>query len=59
MLVFETRVMNTAGVGNTHTVTMCVALLKGEDIEEAYPLANATAAIAISHESTLPAPILG
>lgn len=55
---FETRVADTAGVGDTHIATMCAALLKGKDIEEACSLANAAAAIAISHESALPVPTL-
>lgn len=55
---FETRVADTAGVGDTHIATMCAELLKGKDIADALRTANAAAAIAISHESALPVPTM-
>jgi len=44
------------GVGDTHIATMCAALLLGHDFVEAARMANAAAAITISHESALPVP---
>lgn len=55
---FETHIADTAGVGDTHIATMCAQLLRGKDLEEACLMANAGAAIAISHESALPVPTL-
>lgn len=55
---FEARIADTAGVGDTHIATMCAQLLRGKGLEEACLMANAAAAIAISHESALPVPTL-
>lgn len=53
---YESQTVDTAGVGDTHIATMCAALLLGHDHVEAARMANAAAAIAISHESALPVP---
>ncbi|MDC4233047.1 PfkB family carbohydrate kinase [Actinomyces sp. B33] len=53
---YESTVADTAGVGDTHVATMCAGLLMGMSLTEACTMANAAAAIAISHESALPVP---
>ena len=53
---FDSKTVDTAGVGDTHIATMCASLLSGEDLVSACRSANAAAAIAISHESALPVP---
>ena len=53
---YESTTVDTAGVGDTHIATMCAALLLGHDFVEAARMANAAAAITISHESALPVP---
>ena len=53
---FEARVADTAGVGDTHIAEMCAGLLLDYDLETACLMANAGAALAISHESALPVP---
>ena len=53
---YEANTVDTAGVGDTHIATMCAALLLGHDPVEAARMANAAAAITISHESALPVP---
>ena len=53
---YKTRVVDTAGVGDTHIATMCATLIAGKDVAEACRIANAAAAIALSHESALPVP---
>ena len=45
-----------AGVGDTHIGEMCAGLAMGYDLETACLMANAGAALAISHESALPVP---
>ncbi|WP_022868071.1 PfkB family carbohydrate kinase [Schaalia vaccimaxillae] len=53
---FDAEVADTAGVGDTHIATMCAGLLMGANLQEACRMANAAAAITISHESALPVP---
>ena len=53
---YESTTVDTAGVGDSHIATMCAALLLGHDFVEAARMANAAAAITISHESALPVP---
>ena len=53
---FDARIADTAGVGDTHIAEMCAGLLLGYDLETACLMANAGAALAISHESALPVP---
>ena len=53
---FQSRIADTAGVGDTHIGEMCAGLAKGYDLETACLMANAGAALAISHESALPVP---
>lgn len=53
---FDVRVADTAGVGDTHIAEMCAGLLLGYDLETACLMANAGAALAVSHESALPVP---
>ena len=53
---YKTHVVDTAGVGDTHIATMCATLITGKDVAEACRIANAAAAIALSHESALPVP---
>ena len=50
---FQSRI---AGVGDTHIGEMCAGLAMGYDLETACLMANAGAALAISHESALPVP---
>ena len=56
ILAYESTTVDTAGVGDSHIATMCAALLLGHDFVEAARMANAAAAITISHESALPVP---
>ena len=53
---FQSRIADTAGVGDTHIGEMCAGLAMGYDLETACLMANAGAALAISHESALPVP---
>ena len=53
---FQSRIADTAGVGDTHIGEMCAGLAMGYDLETACLMANAGAALAISHESALPIP---
>ena len=53
---FQTPIADTAGVGDTHIAEMCAGLVMGYDLETACLMANAGAALAISHESALPVP---
>ena len=53
---FEVAIADTAGVGDTHIAEMCAGILLGHDLETACLMANAGAALAISHESALPVP---
>ena len=53
---FEVTIADTAGVGDTHIAEMCAGLVMGYDLETACLMANAGAALAISHESALPVP---
>ena len=53
---FHSRIADTAGVGDTHIGEMCAGLAMGYDLETACLMANAGAALAISHESALPVP---
>lgn len=53
---FNTRRVDTSGVGDTHVGAMCAGLLSGLDLIESCNRANAAAALMISHESNLPIP---
>jgi hypothetical protein len=53
---FEVAIADTAGVGDTHIAEMCAGILLGHDLETACLMANAGAALAVSHESALPVP---
>ena len=53
---FDVRTADTAGVGDTHIAEMCAGILLGYDLETACLMANAGAALAVSHESALPVP---
>ena len=53
---FQSRIADTAGVGDTHIGEMCAGILLGHDLETACLMANAGAALAVSHESALPVP---
>jgi len=53
---FDVRVADTAGVGDTHIAEMCAGILLGYDLETSCLMANAGAALAVSHESALPVP---
>ena len=53
---FDVRIADTAGVGDTHIAEMSAGILMGYDLETACLMANAGAALAISHESALPVP---
>ena len=53
---FQTPIADTAGVGDTHIAEMCAGLVMGYDLETACLMANAGAALAVSHESALPVP---
>ena len=53
---FQAPIADTAGVGDTHIAEMCAGLVMGYDLETACLMANAGAALAISHESALPVP---
>ena len=44
------------GRGDTHIAEMCAGLVMGYDLETACLMANAGAALAVSHESALPVP---
>ena len=51
---FQTPIADTAGVGDTHIAEMCAGLVMGYDLETACLMANAGAALAVSH--SLPCP---
>lgn len=53
---FPAEMVDTEGVGDTHIATMCANLLKGKSLEESCRIANAAAAIALSHSSPFPVP---
>ncbi len=53
---FDSIVVDTAGLGDTHVAVMCVGLMQGMDLISACRMANAASAVAISHESALPVP---
>ena len=53
---FDSVTIDTAGVGDTHIATMCAALLMDYDLERACRMANAAAAVTLSHEGALPVP---
>ncbi len=53
---FDSVVVDTAGVGDTHIAVMCAGLLEGRDLVTACRRANAACALTIAHESALPVP---
>ncbi|MFC7580868.1 PfkB family carbohydrate kinase [Schaalia naturae] len=53
---FDSVVVDTAGVGDTHIAVMCAGILAGMDLVGACRMANAASALTISHESALPVP---
>ena len=53
---FDSITVDTVGVGDTHIAIMSAALLEGHDLIEACRIANAAAAVTISHESAQPVP---
>ena len=55
---FQTTTADTAGVGDTHIAEMCAGLLMGYELADACLMANAGAAITLSHPSALPVPTL-
>lgn len=53
---FQTRRVDTSGVGDTHVGAMCAGLLSGLSLIESCRRANAASALMLSHESNLPVP---
>ncbi|MDI9589236.1 MAG: PfkB family carbohydrate kinase [Acidobacteriota bacterium] len=55
---FPTEAVDTSGVGDVHVAVMCGSLARGQDIESAILMANAAAAVMISHAYTFPVPTM-
>ncbi len=53
---YQTNMVDTAGVGDTHVAVMCASLLLGCDLQEACLRANAAGALAVRHRTALPVP---
>ena len=55
---FNTKPVDTTGVGDAHVAVMCASLLLGFDLPEACRRANAGAALVLSHQTAFPLPTI-
>ncbi|MDO5033926.1 MAG: PfkB family carbohydrate kinase [Actinomycetaceae bacterium] len=53
---FQTKSVDTTGVGSVHVAVMCGALARGQSIDDALFMANAAGAVMVSHTYAFPVP---